>query len=454
MEVTDGAGNTTVKESTFLLDVAGPEVAISDVTPCSAPNWCPDHRNDRLFEVSATDTAGVGSISLSTPAGTYSAMTTPATFLVPFNAEGDFTLTATAVDLLGNPSLDPANLTASIDFTPPVFSDQQEYEDTYWQNWEHFRFCLTDASPVNFVTPSIFVDGVPTPNLPWASSMAPGCWQASVSGLSLGSHTFELHAWDKWGNESVWSDSFTLTPIPPQLQAPTVTVSQTSPGTATVTTSYRAGVGIQRVVLSLCTSGCNAAQTFFPSSSEADQTGHVFTLTGLTPGHTYFVRVSVTANNQLTTTKDSSPFTIPNPPSSDVVFQEIEPNNSWNVANVVSSAYNVIRGSQSGVELTTDYFKVYFPPGKTLRLDIVNTSGTQCSGGIIEGVYSPFTGQVEDTPWMEELKPSRTNLTYAGLVSSGCPANSDPSYCYLLVRTYIYAPCAFTYDIVEKLEPY
>ena len=71
----------------------------------------------------------------------------------------------------------------------------------------------------------------------------------------------------------------------PVLATPTVAVDPVVNGRVSVTTKYHAPAGVAKVTLRICTgTTCAAGIVFTPTTSAADQAGHVFTVTGLSPG--------------------------------------------------------------------------------------------------------------------------------------------------------------------------
>ena len=417
--------NQTTVSYAVVFDGTGPKATITDVTPCNPDiQFCADYQHSRLYRVDATDYSGVVSLTLLVDgAGAGSATTAPHVFTVNYTAGGVHSLQVRAIDTLGNVSSSKQN-SFNIDMTGPTYSSGPTWVPDYSNNhgtvegriW--FNLCASDPAGVHPYF-GVELDGVWQSVLPTATTA--GCWTLRLDNVALGTHSYRVHAYDNWGNDTIAPGNFKLDPIPPTLATPIVSVDTVNLGRITVPTSYSATHGIAQVTLRVCdpaTLSCIDKGTFHPVTA-ADQIAHTFVVTGLTPGKTYYVQVEVDGNNLLATKKSSSNFTIGTPP---VVYNEVERNDDQ--ANWPPSNTSQIKGTYNGTTLQGfqgywdfDGFEFDVPAGKSLYV----TSSFNCANVQLGIQAWDAVGQ----EWINEDDNLANGAVY--LVATAFPSSTAPS---------------------------
>ncbi|HWM62689.1 MAG TPA: Ig-like domain-containing protein, partial [Solirubrobacterales bacterium] len=292
VRATDAAGNVDPTPATYgwSVDLAAPTTAI-DTNPPALSNSAVAN-----FAFSGTDPAGSGVASFqcrldSTAPGAWGACTPPKE--LTGLSEGDHTFEVRAVDQAGNIDQSPATHTwtvdtvapnTAIDSNPPALSNSAAAS---------FAFSGTDAGGSGVASFQCRLD-----------STAPGAWAACTSpqeltGLSEGSHTFEVRVVDTAGNADASPASFTwkIDTI-----SPNTAIDTNPPALSNSTTANFAFTGFD-------TGGSGVASLQCRLDSSAPGAWAACTspreLTGLAEGsHTFEVRTVDQADNT-----DASPAT-------------------------------------------------------------------------------------------------------------------------------------------------
>ena len=192
----DGAGNpdTTPASFTWTIDTSAPDTTI-DGNPSD-----PSNSGSASFSFSGVDAgSGVAGFECKLDGGAFSACTSPKDY--PGLSDGDHTFQVRAINGAGNPDPTPDTFTWTIDTAAPDTTIDSNPADPSAINSASFGFSGTDAD-TGVASFECKLD---------AGSFAACTSPKSYSGLSNGSHTFQVRAIDGAGNADQTPDSFTWT---------------------------------------------------------------------------------------------------------------------------------------------------------------------------------------------------------------------------------------------------
>jgi hypothetical protein len=192
-----GAAGSLGANKDIVIDTTPPTTTI-DLTP---PN--PDNNTTPTFHFSGDDGtgSGVASFQCKLDGGSYATCTSPFT-VSPTLTDGSHTFYVYATDHAGNSDASPASYTWTVDATPP-----DTIIDTHPSNPTNitgasFTFHGDDGTGVGGLTYECKLD---------SGSFASCTSGQNYTGLSDGSHTFQVEAIDSLGNTDATPASFTWT---------------------------------------------------------------------------------------------------------------------------------------------------------------------------------------------------------------------------------------------------
>jgi hypothetical protein len=287
---------------------------------------------------------------------------------------------------------------------------------------------------------------------------ASGCWRWTKDGMNPGTYTFKFPVDDRWGNWQVVPRVITVVGIAPTAQ---YRGRSTNPdGSMTFRSSVQAARGVKTVRLYFChdSATCELVATTSPNGTSPNLLPYDFTVFG-TPGASY-EGVKIEAVGQNTRTGSlyvSDPFTVPQPPSGpvgDVVYNEVEANNVYTAANPVNSSssltYNVVRGTMGASTDLGDFFRIWLPAGKDLRLALARTGGT-CPYDQLYYYVSSLERFANNAPILPiTAEPSRAAITSSDFTASNL--GGAAGWMYVKVQGCPSGTTA-TYDLVVKYAP-
>ncbi len=187
---TDALGNPdpTPASYTWTIDTTPPNTSITS----NPPN--PTNSTSATFEFTATE--GGSTFQCKLDSGSYASCTSPKTYTGL--GSGSHTFQVYATDALGNPDPTPASYTWTIDTTPPDTSITSSPPNPTASTGAAFEFTATEGGS----TFQCKLDGGS-----YASCTSP----KTYTGLSGGSHTFQVYATDALGNADPTPASYTWT---------------------------------------------------------------------------------------------------------------------------------------------------------------------------------------------------------------------------------------------------
>jgi hypothetical protein len=434
VRATDTHNNSSAwVEYTAIVDADRPYVWIDELPPCGG-GFCPDGRDRRTYRVSAKDPSGVKMLSLTADGGTPTilngswALADTATMDVPVTfGDGEaHQVVAVAMDNMGNLTTTSRNVV--VDRSPPVFtSGPSVTESQTTDGLVELQMCAQDPSGIyhfdvtmnNGWTPLHTVETHP-------AGTVSGCWRWTKEAMNPGTYTFKFPVDDRWGNWQVVPRVITVAGIAPTAQYRGR--STNSNGSMTFRTSAQAQRGVNTVRLYFChgAATCELVATTSPNSTSPNLLPYDFTIFG-TPGASYQgVKIEAVGQNTLTgSLYVADPFTVPTPsttPPGDVVYNEVEANNVYTSANPVNSSgsltYNVVRGTMGASTDLGDFFRIWLPAGKDLRLALARTGGT-CPYDQLYYYVASLERFANNTPILPiTAEPSRAAITSSDFTAS------------------------------------
>jgi Zn-dependent metalloprotease len=478
---TDSELNQGKTEIAVIVDDAGPTTKIHDITPVT-----PLNRLRKTYKVTATDPVGIEKITLSVDGvphgeqvdlqvevdlgdlngpGVYvdgvpydSVTVATATFTVDYLAGGFHWLRAEAIDHLGNARRVDDHLW--VDTSPPDITAITVTELTSNVSGH----CLIDVCAYDFRGRiAAYRVQIDPPTGPFATFSIHGSTETClrfVRILPLGDHIAEAQLEDEWGNRGTRTHAFTVNGIPPTITGIAVEVVDDGNGAGgtvagvEVHPTYTAPVNheVVRADLEICGATCSMVDTELAPGA----TTTVLQAGNFVRGASYVARVTVTDDQGLTAQREQA-FTVPSspppppPPPADVVFNEVEPNNSFAGANSVATSFNVIRATQpAGPINEDDFFKIAVPAGKQICIAAAKTTSSSCPAYIRLWDRNPTEGPALFLP-LPVIRASRAEITSSDFLCD------DTSTGFVWVERGIdtaVASCAtaYGYDIVFKYQ--
>ena len=270
------SSTTTVKYRSW--DVRGNEEAVHSqtitidtppVTTIESKPSNPSNETKPTFTFSANKTS---TFKCSLDGGAETTCSSP--YTTPTLAQGSHTLTIAATDSAGSRETSPPSYTWTVDTTPPVTTIESKPASDSNSTEANFVFKADESA-----TFECRLGG---------ETFVPCSSPATFTGLSQGSHTFEVRAADLAGNKETTPQSYTWTvdTVPP------VTTIESKPASDSNSTEANFVFKADESATFECRLD---GETFVPCSSPA-------TFTGLSQGsHTFEVRATDLAGNKETT---------------------------------------------------------------------------------------------------------------------------------------------------------
>jgi Zn-dependent metalloprotease len=458
---TDKRGNSTTKNYyPVTFDDSVPSITLTDVTPCSpaTSEWCGAYRTQRTYRVSATDTSGINYVSLLVDGQPRAPQYVSSyDYVITYTVGGDHAVRGSAVDTLGNANSTPTKI-FNVDWTPPTLTrdvaiaqSQSAYTGDYIDQLVEMDYCAGDASGIALQAGKqridLLMDGV-AHAFEERTGYPAGCPSYYIRNVPPGTHSFVVRIYDKWGNVTERTRSVSVVAVKPFVYLYGVGVDTVVLGHVTVAGFYNSATGhdITSVEYYLCSSAttCYLQQSDVPPSGAVGSIEFSFETNGLTPGDSYKARIKVSATNGTATTVESTWFTIPTtttppPTNTDVVYNEVEPNDGYFYQSVLYGGYdvvpsnaNVIHGSSSYGN--SDMFRLSEANNQVLCLAAARLNN---SAGYVEAdvfFHRNGDGALVNVPLELEDSPNDiTDGSYRCYLGGGWWPAIDGTY-YVLVR--------------------
>jgi hypothetical protein len=265
----DTAGNadSTPASFTWVVDTVAPDTT----NTANPPN--PANSANASFSFTGSDPggSGVSSFECKLDSGAFSACTSPQTYTGL--SDGSHTFQVRALDAAGNTDGTPASFTWVIDVTPPDTTITANPPNPSSSTNASFSFTGNDGSGTGVASFECKLD----------SGNFTACTSPqNYTGLSLGSHTFQVRALDTLGNTDPTPASYTWSLNAPPVLTPTNLARAAGSTTAALTIATATDVETpqQQLVVQISTDGTN----FFDTLSTANVTVTLLDQNDAAPG--------------------------------------------------------------------------------------------------------------------------------------------------------------------------
>ncbi|MBI2060983.1 MAG: hypothetical protein HYT87_14550 [Nitrospirae bacterium] len=277
----DTAGNKDPTPATFTwtVDTTPPDTAISDQPPAVS------NQTSATFKFTSPDTAAT--FQCSTDNGTYSACVSP--LVLSVSKDAGHTFAVRSIDPAGNTDPTPVSYAWSVDTTAPTVAISSQPSAISGSTTATFTFTCNDSS----CTLECSLD-----TAAFAACTSP----KSYTGLSGGSHTFQVQAKDAAGNTGpAASSTWTIDVTPPTFSG---LVSATAVATYQINLAWSAATDnvsassslVYKICMSTTRGACGSS---FVTSYTTSAGATSYSVSGLSTGTSYYFMVKAvdTVNN-------------------------------------------------------------------------------------------------------------------------------------------------------------